>query len=115
MENDAKIYKSFLKQMTSNSPTSITNVRKNILEHLKNNMKHGVLASSNFELLWKVCIPSCYSLAVNEKEMYWNVDERLTQDLILQTMDDFICNGNSISIFKELSNMDKASSVRVLL
>lgn len=92
-------------------PSNIKEFVKKVTHYWLENLEKGCLNSCHFEVHWKVWVPKIYSPPLNESCLNWNFNEDLAQDILLNTLDDFICNGDSTTILKQLSSMDKKSSV----
>lgn len=83
-----------------------------IVQRWRESLQDGSLTSTKFEELWKVWVPKIYSPAINESCLNWNFNEELAQEILINTLDEFICDGDPNVVFKQLSEMDKAPSVR---
>lgn len=92
-------------------PSNIKEFVKEVTHYWLENFEKGCLNSSHFEVHWKVWVPKIYSPPLNESCLNWNFNEDLSQDILLNTLDDFICNGDSTTVLKNLSSLDKKSSV----
>lgn len=96
-------------------PSNIKEFVKKVTIYWLENVQKNTLNSCHFEVHWKVWVPKIYSPPLNESCLNWNFNEDLAQDILLNTLDDFICNGDSSKILKQLSHTDKKSSVSELI
>lgn len=96
-------------------PSNIKEFMKKVTNYWLENFEKNTLNSSHFEVHWKVWVPKIYSPPLNESCLNWNFNEDLAQDTLLNTLDDFICNGDSSTILNQLGKNDKKSSVSLLI
>ncbi|XP_076675682.1 ubr1 ubiquitin ligase [Andrena cerasifolii] len=69
-------------------------------------MNKGTLSYTHFKGHWKVWVPKIYSPEPNGNCLDWNFDEERAQKILYDTLEEFICNGDSQVILKQLSQMD---------
>lgn len=96
-------------------PSNIREFTKKLTNYWISKFNRGVLSSSDFEDHWKVWVTNIYTPPVNETCLNWTFNEDLSQDILLNPLEDFICNGDSSIILKQISNLDKAPSVSILV
>lgn len=101
-----------LEEFSTEDPANVKEFTKKILQRWREDFEAGQLTAVHFEELWKLCVPKIYSPTINETCLNWNFNEERAQDILFNTLDDFICNGDSTTVLKLLSEMDKAPSVR---
>lgn len=84
---------------------------KSIVTKWINNHKNGILTTSHFEDHWRYWVPKIYSPALNESCLNWNFNEELAQEVLINTLKEFICNGDPAVVLAELSRLEKPPSV----
>lgn len=98
-------------EFSTSDPSNIKEFTKKVIQSWQEDFNKGSLSSIHFEELWRFCVPKIYCPNTNESCLNWNFNEDLAQDVLFNTLDDFICNGDSTTVLKMLSEMDKAPSV----
>lgn len=101
----------FAEEITEDVPPNIKELMMKIRNYWNEKFHNKSLNSSHFENHWKVWVPKIYSPPLNESCLNWNFNEDLSQDILLNTLDDFICDGDSTIVLKQLCAMDKTPSV----
>lgn len=101
----------FAEAIAVDVPANIKEFVKKVTQYWLENFENGSLNSCHFEVHWKVWVPKIYSPPLNESCLNWNFNEDLAQDILLNTLDDFICNGDSTTILKQFVSMNQKSSV----
>lgn len=99
-------------ELSTEDPAIVKEYTKKVLQRWREEFAAGQLTAVQFEELWKFCVPKIYSPTVNENCLNWNFNEDLAQDILFNTLDEFICNGDSATVLKRLGEMVKAPSVR---
>lgn len=101
----------FSEEITVDVPSNIKEFTKKVTNYWMEKFKKHVLYTSDFEDHWKVWVAKIYSPPLNESCLNWNFNEDLAQDILLNTLDDFICNGDTAMVMKQLRAINKAPSV----
>ncbi|KAG5890458.1 hypothetical protein JTB14_031270 [Gonioctena quinquepunctata] len=97
--------------MMTENMGNVKEVTKKVVEKWRKRFEKGLLTSIHFEELWRVWVPKIYSPSPNESCLNWNFNEELAQEVLFNTLDEFICDGDPTTVLKQLSEMDKAPSV----
>lgn len=101
----------FAEEISVDVPSNTKEVVRKVANYWIEKFEKNLLYSSHFEIHWKVWVPKIYSPPLNESCLNWNFNEDLAQDILLNTLDEFICNGDSVRVLQQLSTMDKTPSV----
>lgn len=101
----------FAEEITVDDLANIKEFTKKIINYWKEKWAMDSLNSRHFEEHWNVWVPKIYTPPINESCLNWNFNEDLAQDILLNTLDDFICDGDSANILQQLSALDKTPSV----
>ncbi|CAH1958819.1 unnamed protein product [Acanthoscelides obtectus] len=91
--------------------SNIKDFTKRVVQRWSERFKKGCLTTVHFEELWRHWVPKIYSPTVNESCLNWNFNEELAQEVLFNTLDEFICNGDPSVVLKQLCEMDRAPSV----
>ncbi|KAJ8942266.1 hypothetical protein NQ318_008010 [Aromia moschata] len=98
-------------EMSPDDVTDIKELATKVVQKWKQSFEKGCLTNLHFEEIWRVWVPKIYSPSLNESCLNWNFNEDLAQDILFNTLDEFICNGDPSVVLKQLCEMDKAPSV----
>ncbi|CAH1159942.1 unnamed protein product [Phaedon cochleariae] len=109
--NDIEMSIEDISEIATDDPSTVREFTKKIIEKWRDRFAKGVITSAHFEELWRVWVPKIYSPSLNESCLNWNFNEELAQDVLFNTLDEFICNGDPNIVLKQLSELDKAPSV----
>ncbi|XP_069676845.1 E3 ubiquitin-protein ligase UBR2 isoform X3 [Periplaneta americana] len=74
-------------------------------------LKKGVLSCTHFKEHWRIWVPKIYSPEPNGSCLDWSFDETKAQDVLFDTLERFICNGDPQEVLIKLSQMDSPPSV----
>ncbi|CAH1958821.1 unnamed protein product [Acanthoscelides obtectus] len=91
--------------------SNIKDFTKRVVQRWSERFKKGCLTTVHFEELWRHWVPKIYSPTVNESCLNWNFNEELAQEVLFNTLDEFICNGDPSVVLKQLCEMDRAPSL----
>ncbi|KAJ8971803.1 hypothetical protein NQ317_010778, partial [Molorchus minor] len=103
--------------MSFKEVTDVKEFTSKVVEKWRDNFEKGCLTSVHFEELWRVWVPKIYSpsleagLNTNLNNTIFLFNDDLGQDILINTLVEFICNGDPSTFFKQLSELDKAPSV----
>lgn len=74
-------------------------------------MSKGMLTSTHFKEHWRIWVPKIYSPEPNGNCLNWSFDEDMAQKMLYNTLEEFICNGDSREVLQQLRQMEKPPSV----
>ncbi|XP_066999318.2 E3 ubiquitin-protein ligase UBR2 isoform X2 [Anabrus simplex] len=74
-------------------------------------LKQGILSTTHFQEHWRIWVPKIYSPEPKGSCLEWSFDEDKAKEVLFDTLERFICNGDPQEVFTNLSQMDKAPSV----
>lgn len=100
--------------IVSTDPSCVKEFTKKIVRSWISKYEQNSLSTLHFEKLWMIWVPEIYSPSINESCLNWNFNEDLAQDILLNTLEEFICNGDPNVVLKQLSEMDKTPSVCIV-
>lgn len=69
-------------------------------------MNKGELSYQCFQKHWREPVPKIYSPELNGTCLDWNFDEEKAQKILIDPLEEFICNGDPQVVLKQLSQMD---------
>ncbi|CAG9856266.1 unnamed protein product [Phyllotreta striolata] len=99
-------------KITANEdPAQFAGLASKIVASWQDQFEKHLLSHVYFEEVWRIYVPSIYSPPLNESCLNWNFNEELAQEILLNTLDRFICNGDPEIVFKQLDNLNKSASV----
>ncbi|XP_050506172.1 E3 ubiquitin-protein ligase UBR2 [Diabrotica virgifera virgifera] len=73
----------------------------------------GILNSASFEDLWKLWVPKIYSPSLDESCLNWNFNEELGQDILINTLDIFVYNGDPEIVLQKITEKPPSVCGRV--
>lgn len=71
----------------------------------------GTLSCTHFKAHWRIWVPSIFSPEPNNSCLDWSFDEEQAQRVLFNTLEEFICNGDPQSVFKNLNQLDNPPSI----
>ncbi|XP_074111177.1 ubr1 ubiquitin ligase [Cotesia typhae] len=74
-------------------------------------MSKGILTSTHFKEHWRIWVPKIYSPELNGNCLTWSFNESSAQNMLYNTLEEFICNGDPQEVLDQLRKMDKPPSV----
>ncbi|CAH1114121.1 unnamed protein product [Psylliodes chrysocephalus] len=96
---------------SNEDPVQIKELVTKIVATWQAKLDKKLLSHVDFEEFWRVYVPQIYNPSMKESCLNWNFNEDLAQEVLLSTLDKFICNGDPNTVFKQLSNFEKTPSV----
>ncbi|XP_012287219.1 E3 ubiquitin-protein ligase UBR2 [Orussus abietinus] len=91
-------------------PPPIRNSSKPCISYWMDKMSKGILSCTHFKEHWRIWVPKMYSPEPNDNCLEWCFDEIEAHDILFDTLEEFICNGNPQDVLKKLSQMDNPPS-----
>ncbi|XP_057659801.1 E3 ubiquitin-protein ligase UBR2 isoform X1 [Diorhabda carinulata] len=82
-----------------------------IVQNWREKHNDGLLGPVHFEELWRLWVPRIYSPSLNESCLNWNFNEELSQEILFNTLDKFICNGDPNTVFAHMDSFGTRPSV----
>lgn len=74
-------------------------------------LRKGLLSCSHFKEHWRIWVPKIYSPEPNGNCLDWSFDEDKAQEILYNTLEQFICNGDPQEVLKQLSQTAVPPSV----
>lgn len=74
-------------------------------------LKNGVLSGTHFKEHWRIWVPKIYSPEPYGNSLDWSYDEAKAQEVLFDTLEQFICNGDPQEVLTKLSQLDSPPSV----
>lgn len=71
----------------------------------------NTLTESDFRNYWKTWVPRILKPEVQGNSLEWSFNEQKAQQLLFNTLEEFICNGNSIEVLRGLTQQNYPPSV----
>ncbi|PSN37650.1 E3 ubiquitin-protein ligase UBR2 [Blattella germanica] len=84
---------------------------KPCVEVWNDKLKKGILSCTHFKEHWRIWVPKIYSPEPNGSCLDWSFDEAKAQEVLFDTLEQFICNGDPQEVLTKLSQMDSPPSV----
>ncbi|KAF0704153.1 Calponin-homology, partial [Aphis craccivora] len=73
--------------------------------------ENNTLTESDFHSYWKTWVPIILKPEVQGNSVDWSFNEPKAEQILLNTLEEFICNGNSIEVLRSLTQQNFPSSV----
>ncbi|XP_022906723.2 E3 ubiquitin-protein ligase UBR2 [Onthophagus taurus] len=86
-------------------------VTKEIVKKWMEKFEEGVLSSSHFKEYWRTWVPRLYSPGMNDNCLHFNFNEDEASRKLFQPLEEFICNGDPVAVWQQLTEKDKKPSV----
>lgn len=74
-------------------------------------LKEGGLTYTHFTEYWRIWVPKIYSPEPNGNSLDWSYDEAKAQEVLFDTLEQFICNGDPQEVLTKFSQLDSPPSV----
>ncbi|XP_024945572.1 E3 ubiquitin-protein ligase UBR2 isoform X2 [Cephus cinctus] len=74
-------------------------------------LSKGILSCTHFKEHWRIWVPKIYCLEPNSSCLHWSFAEENARQLLFNTLEEFICNGDPQEVLKQLSQMDHPPSI----
>ncbi|XP_054260913.1 E3 ubiquitin-protein ligase UBR2 isoform X2 [Macrosteles quadrilineatus] len=71
----------------------------------------GILSCNHFKDHWRVWVPRIFSPEPSNNCLDWNFDNEKAQQILIDTLEEFICNGDPQTVLKSLSQLDNPPSI----
>nr|CAD7425225.1 unnamed protein product [Timema monikensis] len=84
---------------------------KPIIEVWMEKFHKQILSGTHFKDHWRLWVPKLYSPEPNGSCLEWSFDEDKAQEVLFETLERFICNGDPQAVLSKLSQMDSPPSV----
>lgn len=84
---------------------------KPCVEVWNDKLARGVLSCTHFKEHWRIWVPKIYSPEPNRNCLDWSFDESKAQEVLFDTLEQFICNGDPQEVVTKLSQLDSPPSV----
>ncbi|KAJ9589000.1 hypothetical protein L9F63_017695 [Diploptera punctata] len=84
---------------------------KPCVEVWNDKLKKGILSCTHFKEHWRIWVPKIYSPEPNGSCLDWSFDEAKAQEVLFDTLEQFICNGDPQEVLTKLSQLDSPPSV----
>ncbi|KAI5739939.1 hypothetical protein M8J77_025327 [Diaphorina citri] len=83
----------------------------NVVNDWKQKFQQGTLSITDFKEHWKVWVPHLLSPEPKSSCLDWSFDENKVQNILFDSLEEFICDGSPEEIFQKVSQMDNPPSV----
>jgi len=84
---------------------------RSCVEVWNDELKKGVLSCIHFKEHWRIWVPEIYSPEPNTSSLDWSFDEAKAREVLFDTLEQFICNGDPQEVLTKLSQLDSPPSV----
>lgn len=84
---------------------------KEIVKTWMDKLSKGILSCSHFDNYWHTWVPKYYSPKINDNCLNFNFNEDEATRMLLNPLEEFICNGDPATVLQELSQFDKPQTV----
>jgi E3 ubiquitin-protein ligase UBR2 len=84
---------------------------KQCVEVWNHKLTSGVLSCRHFKEYWRIWVPKIYSPEPNRSCLDWSFDESKAQEVLFDTLEHFIFNGDPQEVITKLSQLDSPPSV----
>lgn len=71
----------------------------------------NILLESDFRNYWKIWVPRILKPEIQGSSLEWSFNEPKAEQILLNTLEEFICNGNSIEVLRGLTQQNYPPSV----
>ncbi|XP_025197910.1 E3 ubiquitin-protein ligase UBR2 [Melanaphis sacchari] len=82
-----------------------------IVSEWSKKFENNTLTESDFRSYWKTWVPIILKPEVQGNSLDWSFNERKAEQVLLNTLEEFICNGNSTEVLRGLTQQNFPPSV----
>ena len=98
-------------EMEQPAPPVFSDSSKQCVEIWNQKLTSGVLSCTHFKEHWRIWVPKIYSPEPNRSCLDWSFDESKAQEVLFDTLEQFIFNGDPQEVITKLSQLDSPPSV----
>jgi len=82
-----------------------------IVNEWSKKFENNTLTESDFRNYWKTWVPTILKPEIQGNSLEWSFNEQKVEKILLNTLEEFICNGNSIEVLHGLTKQNFPPSV----